>query len=259
MNTISKILVPYDYSTSADKALDYAVQFVADEKININLIHVSNNADNDKMRDTYESLSKKYENKLKIPMTWSLGWDGPVTDVIMEAQEEKKSDLIIMGTSGWSLNKDVSLTSKLVKESKYPILVVPEDTKKQEIKNISLVLGKNEIDKPTALKTLLSISQKFNAKVHVLTIQNEPGTFGYTESDEKNENTLMYYLENFYSEHTFIENPDIVEGIFSYVNEHDIDMIAILPRNHTKKAIPSDGLLTKELVLKATVPVLTIE
>ncbi|MRI02237.1 universal stress protein [Kriegella sp. EG-1] len=259
MNTISKILVPYDFSNSAKRALDYAVDFIGNAKIKIDLIHVSDNPDEKKMRATYEALCEEYKSKLKVPMRWTLGWDGAVTNIIIEAQQEKKADLIIMGTSGLSDKKEVSQTAKLVQDASCPVLVVPENSEKDTVKNISLVLGKNEIDKPNSLNTLLGICQKFNARVHVLTIQNTPGTFGYSKNDEKNENTLMYYLENFYSEHTFIENSDVVDGIFSYVENHDIDMIAILPRNHTKNAAPSDGLLTKELVLKANVPVLTIE
>lgn len=259
MNSISKILVPYDFSESAKQALDYSIDFVGNEAIKINLIHISDNPNYDKMRETYDSLCEEYEHKLKIPLTWALGWDGTVTEIIIEAQQEKKADLIIMGTSGWSNDKEVSQTAKLVKNANCPILVVPEDTEKRDVKNISLVLGKDEIDQPNSLNTLLGICQKFNAKVHVLTVQNTPGTFGYSPSDEKNENMLMYHLENFYSEHTFIENPDIVAGIFSYADKHDIDMIAILPRNHTKNDTPSDGLLTKELVLRAKIPVLTIE
>ena len=259
MNTISRILVPYDFSQSAKHALEYTVDFVGDEAIKIELIHVSDNSDLEKMRATYESLCEEFEHKLKLPLRWAVGWNGTVTDIIIEAQQTKKADLIIMGTSGWSNDKEVSQTAKLVKNANCPILVIPEDTEKRGVKNISLVLGKEEIDQPNSLKTLLSISQKFNAKVHVLTIQNTPETYGYSPNDEKNENTLKYHLENFYSDHTFIENTDIVEGVFSYTNQHDIDMIAILPRNHIKNDSPSEGLLTKELVLRAKIPVLTIE
>ena len=259
MNTISRILVPYDFSHSAKHALEYAVDFVGNEAIKIELIHVSDNSDLEKMRTTYDRLCEEFDHKLKLPLRWALGWNGTVTEIIIESQQKKKADLIIMGTSGWSHDKEISQTAKLVKNANCPILVIPEDTKKTGIKNISLVLGKNEIDQPKSLNTLLSISQKFNAKVHVLTVQNTSETFGYSPNDEKNENTLMYHLENFYSEHTYIENTDIVEGIFSYTNQHDIDMIAILPRNHAKNNTPSEGLLTKELVLRAKIPVLTIE
>jgi len=259
MKTISTILVPYDYSPSAERALGYAVEFVASEEIKINLIYVSEKANKDKMRVTYDNLCEKYEGKLKVPMMWSLGWDGSVTDIIIEARQDKKADLIIMGTSGTAGGKEITQTSKLVKNANCPVLVIPEDSTTMKLKNISLVLGKNEIDRPNSLNTLLSISQRFDAKVHVLTVQNTPGTFGYSKSDQSNENMLMYHLENFYSEHTFIENPDIIEGIFSYANNHDIDMIVILRRNHAKNATPSEGLLTEELVLRTKIPVLTIE
>lgn len=259
MAEITKILVPFDFSDSAKRALEYAVEFVGREEIPIDLVHVPDDPDDGEMHGMYEDLREEYEKRLKIPLSWTIGSDGKITDVIIEAQKERKADIIFMGTSGLSKDNEASQTSKLVAKAKCPVIVIPESTKKKTIRDISLVLGQNEIDRPKLLDTLLNISQKFNAKVHVLTVQNTPDTYGYSKTDEKNENTLMYYLENFYSDHTFIENLDIVEGIFSYVEDHKIDMIVILPRNQTKKGVPSNGLLTKELVLRSQVPVMVLE
>jgi hypothetical protein len=43
------------------------------------------------------------------------------------------------------------------------------------------------------------------------------------------------------------------------VAEKEIDMIAILPRNHSKKGQPSEGKLTEVLTLKSSTPVLAID
>ena len=95
--------------------------------------------------------------------------------------------------------------------------------------------------------------------MHVITIENRPEMFGYSETDEKNETTIQYYLENFYSEHVFIENPDVVDGILNYATLHNIDVITILPRNHTKHSQPSEGQLTELLVLHSPIPILAID
>jgi hypothetical protein len=120
-------------------------------------------------------------------------------------------------------------------------------------------LGKEKIEDTEALQTLLDLARKFNAKVHVLTIENKPGSYGYSNIDVENESTLGYYLENFYVDHTFIRNPDLVEGIFSYVSKKDIDVITILPRNHIKEGEASEGQLTQMLTLHSKVPILAID
>jgi nucleotide-binding universal stress UspA family protein len=176
-------------------------------------------------------------------------------------QKKQKVDMVIMGTSGVSEESILSKTntSELVLEADFPVLVIPKNAKSFRIKHIALVLGKEKIEDTEALQTLLDLARKFNAKVHVLTIENKPGSYGYSNIDVENESTLGYYLENFYVDHTFIRNPDLVEGIFSYVSKKDIDVITILPRNHIKEGEASEGQLTQMLTLHSKVPILAID
>ncbi|PHQ62590.1 MAG: universal stress protein UspA [Maribacter sp.] len=260
MDNVSTILVPFDFSQTSKNALDYAVEFVGnDKKTEILLAYITNDVNMNMLEEAFMIEQKKYQKKLERPMKWVTAW-GPLTDALIKTQETRNIDLIIMGTSGAFDEKDAmaSNTSKLVLEANCTVIVIPQNIKELQVKNIALVLGKNEIDDTKVLGTLLNVARKFNAKVHVLTIQNEPGTYGYSQSDEKNENALEYYLETFYSHHVFIENSDVVDGIFKYVTEREIDMIAILPRNHTKNSDPSEGRLTQILTLKSKVPVLAI-
>jgi hypothetical protein len=92
----------------------------------------------------------------------------------------------------------------------------------------------------------------------VLTIENKPGTYGYSSGEERNESLLKYYLEDFYAHHVFIENSDVTSGICDYVQEKEIDLISILPRNHVQNGTPSEGRLTRLLTLKTNTPLLTI-
>ena len=260
MEKISSILVPFDFSESAIHALDYCISFVGNTPVKINVIYVSDHNENDieRLRKAYLHYKEKNRDLLKLPMRWILGW-GNFIETILEAREEKHTEIIIMGTSGLAKEKEFSNTAKLVAKAKCPVIVVPENCEQMHIKNIALILGKNEIDNPKALHSLLEITRRFNAKVHVLTVQNNPEIKSYSQIDEKNENTLMYYLEDFYEQHSFTENEDILQGVFNYSESHEIDLIAILPRHHTVNATPSEGKLTSELVMKSKIPVLTIE
>ena len=66
-----------------------------------------------------------------------------------------------------------------------------KNTFKNKIKNICLVLGKEEIDDPKSLHTLLDISRTFEAQVHVLTVQNTEESFGYSKVDMENESNMQ--------------------------------------------------------------------
>lgn len=258
MTKISTILIPFDFSKASKEALDYAVNYVGDDdKLKIVLVHVSNGKKNDEDETTFKNLEKKYREVLKNKIEL-ISVNGNLTEEIIKFQKKEAIDLIIMGTAG---NNDIhsSNTSKLVLEADCSVMVVPSELGEFRLKNIGLVLGKEVIDDKKVLGTLLEVSRRFNAKVHVITIKNKPEMFGYSEIDEKNENTIQYYLEDFYSQHVFIENPDVVEGILNFAAERDIDLITILPRNHTKNSDPSEGKLTELLTLHSSIPILAID
>ncbi|MFD1079757.1 adenine nucleotide alpha hydrolase family protein, partial [Longispora fulva] len=122
-----------------------------------------------------------------------------------------------------------------------------------------LSVGQEHIADRSPLYVLLEVSRKFKAQVHVLTVQKTPVAVAYSEVDESNENTLQYYLEMFYSHHSFSENEDIEKGILEYIEKHDIDMVAIMPNTHLKIGEPSEGRLTRFLTLHSNVPLLVLD
>ncbi|OEK09260.1 hypothetical protein A8C32_11080 [Flavivirga aquatica] len=259
MNKISNILVPFDFSGSSKKALDYAMDFIKDNKdMKIIMAYVTNDNNHKELKKSFDSIMVK--NKIKENVEWVSG-SGSLIDFLTSILESKQIDLVIMGTFG-ALNdpyKESTNTSKMVLEADCPVLVIPYKIDDFKIKDIALVIGKEEIDDAKVLNVLLDISRKFKAKVHVVTIKNLPETYGYSPIDEKNENILAYYLEEFYSEHTFIEHTDVLEGIMTYAKKHNIDMITILPRNHAKNSEKSKGQLTELLTLHSKIPVLAID
>ncbi|NNE77919.1 MAG: universal stress protein [Pricia sp.] len=261
MKKIPTILVPFNFSKTANRALEYAVSYVGkDANLKIVLAYISEDHNKDLLSEAFKSIERKYQRRLKHKIEW-LATSGPLTESLVHIQKTEHIDLIIMGTFGTLgiEDEEPTNTSKLVLEVDCSVLVVPYGLEKFRMKHIALVLGKEEIDDTKVLGTLLNVARKFNAKVHVITIENKPESYGYSEADEKNENTMQYYLENFYFEHVFIENPDVVEGIMNYASDKEIDLITILPRNHTKNSEPSEGQLTQILTLHSEVPVLAID
>jgi len=261
MDKISTILVPLDFSDASKTALEYAVRFAGlDDRVAISLAHVVSENSPADLKKEFEGLQAHYSKDLKKPLNW-IDVTGSLTESLLKIQENQKIDMVIMGTTEAQDHeiKLISNTSKFVSQVDCPVLVIPEKMDEFQIKNIALVLGKEEIDDRHALETLLDVARRFNAKVHVLTIENTSEMYGYSEADRTNENLLEYYLENFYSEHTFIENSDVVKGILTHAMEKEMDMIAILPRNHAKRSNPSEGRLTEMLTLKSKIPVLAID
>lgn len=260
MDRIAKILVPYDFTEVSRRALDYAVAFAGGRQDkHIVVCFMQQTEDQQVLEDEYAKIKAGLTRAFRAEMSW-VAFAPPSVDGLLKKCQWVQPDLIVMGTSGSEDPEGTTHTSQTVLATECPVLVIPKDVGEEfQLKTIALVLGSKEIDDPKVLGTLLDIARTFNAKVHVLTIENKPGTYGYSESEERNEQLLEYYLESFYSHHVFIENEDVVQGIFDYVVEKEIDMLAILPRNHARKGTPSEGRLTRLLTLQTRSPLLAVE
>ena len=267
MSTIKKILVPFDFLEASVNALDYAMNFVGyNRPISIVALWVSEVKPTDheleelfsRFSGTLEEIGRKTQLKPRL-----ITRTGRLTETVIQTYQEEYFDLVMMGTMGDQVAEDaITHTSRMVLEANGPIMTIPFGSEIKEPKEIALVLGKEEIEDTSVLELLLDISRMYNAQVHVLTIYEgsvyEEKMTG-SKVSEKNEQTLEYYLEHFYAEHVFSKNQDIEQGILDYVEEKNIDLLTILPRNHAAKTSPSEGRLTKLLTLHSTIPVLALD
>ena len=260
MNKITSLLVPYDFSDAAKAGFRYAVDFAGGRPdLRLRICFITDTESAVSLKDAFETLISGIPKAVRKKITWTSLSPGSVTGLLKKSREEKP-DMIITGTSGSGDPQGTTKTAEVVMSARCPVLVVPMGTPEEfSLSKIALVLGPNEIDDPSLLGTLLDVSRTFNARVTVLTIENEAGTYGYSPEEERNEHLLEYYLESFYSHHAYIKNENVVEGIFDYVNTHEIDMIAILPRKHSRPGTPSEGRLTRILTLQTKTPLLAIE
>lgn len=260
MDKIKSILVPFDFSKASERGLEYAIDFSGHRPdINLRICFISEDRDASAFQAAFDQIASGISKAFRATLSWT-ALSHPSVSELLEKSREEKADIIIMGTSGSGDAQTTTKTSETVLSSDCPVLVVPEGTQEEfKLSKIALVLGPREIQDPKLLGTLLDVARSFNAKVTVLTIENQEGTYGYSKEEERNEDLLEYYLESFYSHHAYIKNKDVVKGIFDYVEEHDTDMIAILPRNHASKGKASEGRLTRILTLQSRTPLLAIE
>ncbi|SFN68427.1 universal stress protein [Salegentibacter flavus] len=262
---MKNLLIPFDFSDVSMNALEYAMRFAARcEKATLNLLYISDSKmekDKEKeLKSNFEELLRKYQGAGEPPISYHFR-TGNFTDAIIDIHKSLDIDLVIMGTSGAEegVESPVTRTSRFVLEADLPVLVVPVSNKYFKLDKILLALGEDVMHDTSTLNLLLDVSSRSKAEVDVLTVSRNPESAGYSEADEKNENTLQYYLEMFYSHHSFAENEDILKGIDDYIKKHDVDLLAIMPKTHATTGSPSKGKLTREVTLKSEIPVLVLD
>lgn len=201
-----------------------------------------------------QELKSEYFNKAHVNCDVFVK-TGDLNQVILDTKETQEVDLIVMGTSGSTGKEDSSNTSELLAKADCPVLVIPKNTAEFQLKNIALAIDDKEFDDASHLGIIHDFARWFDAKVHLLTIENEDSPV----KANKNSETLEYYLDTLDYRHSFEKNMDIEKGINDYIIQKDIDILAIMPRNHAKKSEPSEGRLTKVLALNCIKPLLVID
>ncbi|HMS68878.1 MAG TPA: universal stress protein [Saprospiraceae bacterium] len=258
---IKKILVPFDMSEAAKVALKYAIEFCqVDHDLEIHTVTIPKETiiyDGQQISNAIKAIKDsqtKYRGEIKVHFL-----TGELIETIISLQEKLGIDLIIMGTNQKLQTEDgKTKTSRLVLEADFPVLVVPREEREFGIKKIVVVMDRNEIDDENTLNVLLALAQQFEAKIQVLTIYKDAKEFEHDLADEKIEALLEYHLGSFYENHAFKKSNDLDKAIFEFAENNQMDLLAILPRNHTTKNTPSKGKLTELLTLKTNIPLLTI-
>jgi len=261
MSKIKKILIPIDFTSASENALRYASSFINDDRTTeLVMLHVLESEpsaeEKSELEAGFHQLAKRVLSSTQSPYSF-MTRSGSLVETITSVLTEVGADMIMIGTKGADPDQEDanSNTSEIVLDTNVPVLVIPEKAP-FAMNQIALLLDKKEIDDFFVLGTLHTIARKFDADVHVLTIHTDKNQ---RESHSKNESTLEYYLETLEYHCAFPENTDIERGIAEYVQEHQIDMVVILPRNHATKSTPSEGRLTKLLTLHTKVPLLTLD
>lgn len=255
MPTIMKIIVPTDFSESANVALHYVADLTRgfpDKEVTF--VHVADKMSGEiekKLNETKREFTALSEASCK-----AIFISGDLKTEILKYQEMNSQDLIIMGTEGRN-DDDSSNGSEMALAADCPVMIIPKNKSIRPLKNIVLALDKDSIDDSLSLQALYNLAREKDATVHVLTVETEAN--GNFVSSEVNESVLDFYLETLDWKSVFPKNSDIEKGIEDYVKNNDIDLVAILPRNHAKNGQPSQGKLARALSLNSEVPVLTLD
>lgn len=237
------VVVPTDFSDTAQKALVFASTVAQNLNLDLVLLHVFNltgslpyespsqieqeiheaQKASDKQLVTVKSqYLKDFKNEVKL-----LSIYGVISDVIEQVSQQVNAEFIVMGTRGakdiWS-NIIGSNTYQVVKNSTCPVFVIPDNAHIQDMKHIIYASDytNNEV---TIVRQIVDIAERFKAKTNILHIHD------VEESNLADDETLGYWLltffenENIESHLTLGSNP--IEGIENYLQKNQGDLLVL--------------------------------
>lgn len=163
---MARLIVPTDYSTAAEKAIDQAFLLAQKNKDEVELLHiviVPPMADSPKIWDYITGERKVEERRLKelaaarvkaLKLPEDTRWRVKVLysehflESIMTRFEKSKAKIVVMGTTGASgmANKIFgSNTSNLISRAAMPVLAIPPDWKPGALLNMEFCMTPNQL------------------------------------------------------------------------------------------------------------------
>lgn len=274
---MKKILFPTDFSEAATNAFTHALEFAKIVQGELVLLHTFNLPiyDNQYFPENYtvifDSLQlsefdmfKKEIPKLraiavernldKIKMSHRL-MDGNLIYNIKKAIKEEKIDFVVMGTAGakgWETFFLGTNTSLVINTIDVPVLSVPLEAKFKKIETIGFTTRYRTKDKK-ALKEVLAIAKKMNAKVRCLYVK--------TSNSDVSDATIKHWETEFEDEpviFSVIPSDEVKITILDFVLFKEIDVLAMLTykRNFFIELFRPN--LAEKLANVVTIPILVM-
>jgi len=283
-NSRYNILVPMDFSEHAEYALNQAIKVAKltnglvhllyihqDKKGVLSKLFLKEHSDlfDEAVMDKLEKLSKEKSLESDLEITFDLQHGHSVASKIVEVANIKKSAMIVMG-KGRLYDEGVerfvigSVTSRVIRYSKVPVITTGNECDKSACKNIMLPL---DLSKETRQKVSwgIQMAKIFGANIKVVSAlwdKNDPEIVSPLT-------TQMKQVKGFISDagievSTTIVNSsktskDLVSIMMDYIKrEGDIDMVLIMTQQENEISSFFLGSTATEFIRKSPVPVMSI-
>lgn len=174
--------------------------------------------------------------------------------------ESEKADMIVMGINGASRVKQIFMGSNainIISETTCPVLIVPPAAIFHGLKNILLSSDFKNVDETIPGAVINRILNMFQPKLHIANVDQEHFV-ELTEEYKKEKVKMDALFGSFQPEYAFLRFYDFEEGIDTYVNDKQINMIITVPRKHSFLAKIFKTSHTRELAFHTSVPLLAV-
>ena len=265
------IVVVTNFSASSANALSYACKFARDYELNILLAHIYSIppsyaaeglsittindaiiADDSRLLDELAIIRHKYPHlHIEAKMI-----TGNFLESLDEIKREVDPALFIIGAVGqyadlWQWDEDW-LTALTTVSS--PVMVIPQHIAYSPISRIAFAADDNEVqlpDQASAIKKLVRLSNAGFYVVHV----SAPYVGGLKKEYVGTYKEVFMDLKPQYHN---IENKSVIIGLAEFIQQHQIDLLIVVPHKHGLWHSLFNKSYTKQLALLNHLPVLAI-
>ena len=286
MNTI---LVPTDFSETANNALEVAAQLVKKHNSKLIVLHmleiplhllpaVSLSNDVQPVQPNHQSdlppaifymklAQKRFAEIAELPFLKGMEYEEAIQNHmnfngIIDSAHKYNADLIVMGSHGTSTFKEMfvgSNTEKVVRTSDIPVLIIKSKNENFSVKNF--VFAINWEDNNThAIIEANKLSKTLNTKLTLLYI-NTPGH--YLTTQEINDAFESLFKDSDIKSNDVItavySDKSIEKAILSYCEQHHVDLIGVATHGRRGLSHFLNQSITEDVANHSGIPVVTFK
>ncbi len=278
---MKKILVPTDFSSCAENAIDFAIQSSKFLPVELSILHsfevrgdmytdylgvnrMFNQSLLQEAQLKLDQLKKQIEEKELVTVRTFLSTNS-LAESVLEVVRDENIDMVIMGTLGTSGLKEKimgSNTASLIGKLKVPLLVIPHLYTWKKPEKILLATSHFEKD-PAILDFLFETTDLYMAKLQVVVFTEEEADPALVVMDHSRKTPVYekmlnekYHQDNITAIHLF--GNEFEESLQEYIKLNQIDVLAMIsyPRGFWDKLFhPS---ITKRMSYHTDIPLLAI-
>lgn len=269
---MQRILVPTDFSKAADNALNVA-KFIA-KKTNA-IIHLANfysipvadysypeiNMPDEILSQVRVAAESEIDALITLLKSENIAVESTIrmgfaTDEIVALANEIQPDLLVVGTTGATgiVNKVIgSNAAHVMRNTIYPIMLVPQDCNCNGISNVVYLDELKEDDTPV-LDKLFKLSDELD--IENIKLLNVNTGFFFQAVDEK----LMTKLDDAFGLNKIqletVTAADVKSGIDQYLEKHLVDLVVMSTHKKTLLERIFTKSNTEKMALYSKIPVL---
>ncbi len=179
---------------------------------------------------------------------------GDLIRVIKQLDEKRPIDLIVLGTKGSNVLKQLilgSTTSKIVRKATTPVLVIPENIDFKKPEKVVFATDLKECRFGQHFERMAKIIRFFGAELLILNV------YADTRPDTRIFEEMMdIYLRDIPHSYHYVQNGDPANEISKFVNNRQADMLALIERPGNLLVKLFRHSVTNQMALNAEIPLL---
>lgn len=275
---MKSILVPTDFSSNANVAIEYACELATSLGSTITILNIHTPAPNqydvasvlikeelERAKDIaskkLESISKMIEENYQLECNTEFKVGG-IIDSIEDTIKSGKADFVVMGTRGASgLDKILfgSNTTRVIEKVQCPVLAIPTGCTFQAPKRI--VYATDFHDKElNHVENLVSVANVFNAELMMTHITTDKEALQSEEMLKRNFAQRVSSLTSYEAITYFAKyEEDVSRALDSFTTQVGADWIAMLTHKRTMLEKFYNPSLTKTIAYQTKIPLLALK